>query len=140
MRRMRRLICCQNCTLLLHNRPFRTHRGGRQSHQQPLHHTQIATTFFTFNRHFNSTETAQMPTSRAHQVERPSTVRQHLLGVDFVADLGQMPSQDEYRNSAAQHQLSAFRTYYPEAHTSHIAIPSRAPSSGERPPDLNPIN
>lgn len=140
MRRTRRLICCRNCTLRLHNRPFRTRRGGHQSHQQPLHHTQIVTTFFTFNRHSNSTEMAQTHTSPAHQAERPSMVRQTTTVVEITTDLRQMPSQDEYRSSAARHQLSAFRTYYPEAHTSHIAIPSLTPSSGEHLPDSNPIN
>jgi hypothetical protein len=139
-RRTRRLICCQNCILHLHNRPFRTHRGGHQLHQQLPHQTQIAKTFFAFNKHFNSTETAQMPTLQAHQVERVSTVRQTPIVVEFIADPRQMPSQDGYRNLVAQHQLSTPRTYYLEAPTSHITTPSRVPSSGEHLLDSSPIN
>jgi hypothetical protein len=140
MRRTRKSICCQNCTLRLHTRPFRTHRGGHQLHQQLPHQTQIAKTFFTFNRHFNSTETAQMPTLPAHQVERASMVRYTSIMVGLVADLEQMPSQDEYKNSVAQHQQSTFRTYYLEAPISPIVAPSRIPSSGEHLLDSSPIN
>ena len=139
-RRTRRSICCQNCTLRLHNRHFRTHRGGHQLHQQPLHQTQLAKMFFTFNKHSNSTGTAQTHTSPAHQVERPSTVRQSQIGVVFIADLRQMPFQEEYKNSVAHHQPSAFRTYYLEAPTSHIATPYQTLSSGRRPPDSSQTN
>jgi aspartate oxidase len=140
MRRTRRSICCQNCTLRLHNRPFRTHRGDHQLRQQLLHQTQMAKTFFTFSKHFNSTETAQTPTLPAHQVERVSTVRQTTVVAEIIADLKQMPSQDECKNSVAQHQQSTLRTCYLEAPTSPIVAPSRIPSSGEHLLDSSPIN
>jgi hypothetical protein len=54
-------------------------------------------------------------------------VRYTLIMVGLVADLKQMPSQDEYKNSVAQHQLSMPRTYYPEAPTSPIVAPYRIP-------------
>jgi hypothetical protein len=83
--------------------------------------------FFTFNKHSNSTETAQTPTLPAHPVERASMVRYTPIVVGLDADLKQMPSQDEYKNSVAQHQLSTLRTYYLEAPISPIAAPYRIP-------------
>jgi hypothetical protein len=134
------LTCCQNCIHHLHSRPFRTPHGGHQLHQQLPHQTQIAKTFFAFNRHSNSTETAQMLTLLAPQAERASMVRQVPIMVVSIADPRQMPTQDEYRNSVAQPQLSTLRIYYQEAHTSHITTPSQVPLSGKHLPDSNQIN
>jgi hypothetical protein len=54
-------------------------------------------------------------------------VRYTPIVVGLDADLKQMPSQDEYKNSVAQHQLSTLRTYYLEAPISPIAAPYRIP-------------
>jgi hypothetical protein len=59
---------------------------------------------------------------------------------EIIADLKQMPSQDECKNSVAQHQQSTLRTCYLEAPTSPIVAPSRIPSSGEHLLDSSPIN
>jgi hypothetical protein len=62
-------------------------------------------------------------------------VRQVPIMVVSIADPRQMPTQDEYRNSVAQPQLSTLRIYYQEAHTSHITTPSQVPLSGKHLPD-----